>query len=163
MTYPPIWHERGRRLPGRPREIPAGVHGLTRAAKYFNVDDPVPWIHELSLIDSDTLRRVGEDVWGTADRRSPSDTHLREWADRLVEQMLVEVAGRWTGQAYADFEPYVRTIKRAMEDEAEHFAVVGETLVAVADEFGRPRRPRYRAEQAARVPDQPEQLGSEDR
>lgn len=115
--------------------IPDELRELSSIARALGCDDPLRYLEELSWVDIDRLRSVGEDVWGAGGEKAPAQAALEDHAERLTEMLLSSVQDRWTGEAYEQFASYMETVERAIEDEAAALQVVGSALVGVAESF----------------------------
>lgn len=115
--------------------LPAELNELSRIAQWVGCPDPVAYLRELSWVDVDLLRDVGQQVWGADGVRASAQATLERIADDLVEQLLTSVQDRWQGPAYQQFEHYMKVIQAALDDEAQRLQQVGSVLVEVADAF----------------------------
>lgn len=119
---------------GLPIPLPAQVQVLGDAARLFGLADPIRMLTEFQqLIDTDELRRLAREVWGTPAAPSPASATLDETGDRLVDHFLRTVQDRWRGSAYDGFERYLTDVRAALRQEADSLPMVGDALVEVAD------------------------------
>ena len=122
--------------------IPPEAFELSAWAKRAGVDDPLPYLRDLALIDTDTLRSVGAGVWGLNDVSgtwpdggySPARINLEEEARQLLTQ-LGRLSPGWRDDAYEAFKSHMMALVQQMEVTAAQFSTVGEVLVSLADEF----------------------------
>ncbi|MGH3681540.1 MAG: hypothetical protein ACRDT2_15015 [Natronosporangium sp.] len=117
--------------------IPPEAYELSAWARRLGVDDPLPYLRELSLIDTDALRDVGTRVWGLAYRDSRFSENLADRAQRMWDRLLEDVGPTWSSRAaYPAFKDRMETIRDAMDlEEANRLPVVGNVLVDLADAF----------------------------
>lgn len=115
--------------------IPAELRQLSWFADKLGCEDPIKYLEELSWVDIERLRQVGEQVWGADGRDSEATRALERHADQLNEWLLTSVQDRWEGDAYQRFEAYMKVVEQAISDEVERLPIVGSALVSVADAF----------------------------
>lgn len=90
------------------------------------------------MIDTDTLRHVGRDVWTESYATfGPTTSYLARFvleteADGLLTKL--SPAG-WDDASYPTFEAHIAGIVERMRELSGQCAVVGDVLVAIADEF----------------------------
>lgn len=114
--------------------LPVQVKVLGDAARLLGLDDPIRMLQEFqNFIDTDELRRVGREVWGTPAAPAPVSASLDDTGDRLVDHFLRTVQDRWHGTAYDGFERYLTDLRAALRQEADALPAVGGALVEVAD------------------------------
>lgn len=92
--------------------------------------------HTLRLvrdIDTDRLRKVGKDVWGTGgeDGKDLVGRHF----DACIEDLDLanQQTSAWTGDAHNAYAERVNKIKKGLNDMRKPSADVGDALVAIAD------------------------------
>lgn len=114
--------------------LPVQVTVLGEAARILNLDDPIRMLRDFQkFIDTDELRRVAHEVWGTPAVPSPASATLDDTGDRLVDHFLRTVQDRWQGSAYDGFERYLTDVRAALHQEADSLPMIGAALVEVAD------------------------------
>lgn len=92
--------------------IPPEAYELSAWARRLGVDDPLPYLRELSLIDTDALRDVGTRVWGLAYRDSRFSENLADRAQRMWDRLLEDVGPTWSSRAaYPAFKDWMETIR----------------------------------------------------
>lgn len=117
-----------------PLPLPVQLDVLGRAARMLGLDDPIRMLQEFQkFIDTDALRRVAHEVWGTPAEPSPVSATLDDTGDRLVDDFLRTVQDRWRGPAYDGFERYLTDVRAALRQEADALPAIGGALVEVAD------------------------------
>ncbi len=114
--------------------IPQEVLALGGLSRFLGVPDPVGVLDDFRrLVDTDELRRIARDGWGTAGARSPNSRDLERVADSVLDEWLGTVENRWRGDAYRAFAEYLDRIRAALHEEADRYPEVGDALIAVAD------------------------------
>jgi hypothetical protein len=117
--------------------IPFEAYELSAWAKRVGAEDPLPYLRDMALIDTDMLRDIGTRVWGLEYRAAPIPDELVECARRMWDRLLEDVSPAWSNSiAYDNFRSHMETVRDAMiEEEAARFPTVGQALVAIAEAF----------------------------
>ena len=86
-------------------------------------------------IDTEVLRRVGNDVWGVGG--SPGGDLVRTSFDGCIGELdrATAQASAWTGAANNAYKEHIDKIKKAINDMRSPSEDVGEALVAMGDAF----------------------------
>jgi hypothetical protein len=99
--------------------------------------EPLPSLEDtlrlIRDIDSDHLRRVGKDVWGTGgeDGRNLVGAHFDDGIEGL--DLANRQTSAWTGDAHNAYATRIDKIKGGINDMRRPAADVGDALVAIAD------------------------------
>jgi hypothetical protein len=117
--------------------MPAEAYELSRWASRVGTDDPLPYLRDFALIDTDTIRDVGLHVWGGQDpgNHSPARTNLETEAADLLKKLYQDLSPHWQDTQYDAFELHMEAIAERMNLTASHFSTIGDVLVGIADEF----------------------------
>ena len=126
--------------------LPAEILDLERLVDQLNqlgrrflgydvCENPVSYLRDWALIDTETIRRVGEQVWGTPAATSAAADLLDTDAALLRESLLKTVQDGWQGEAYENFDHYIARVTQALTEETTRMSLVGEALVDIADAF----------------------------
>lgn len=118
--------------------FPHEVFQLSSYAQQAGTDDPVPVLQAISMIDTDTLRHIGRNVWTESSAAfGPTTSYLARFvlqteADQLLT--MLSPAG-WDDARYAAFEVHITGIVERMRELSGQCEIVGDALVTIADEF----------------------------
>lgn len=94
-----------------------------------------PILEQFSLIDSDRLREVGENVWGTGAAHPGIPARLAlELPDR-VSDSVGKAAERWHGPAFNQFKGWMGELRETLRKFPEPAQQVGQLLVDLAEKF----------------------------
>lgn len=126
--------------------IPTEAYELSAWAQRIGVDDPMPYLRDLSLIDTDLIRDVGMNVWGGPDSmpghwrtgqggHSPARINLEAEAAELRQKLYSQLSPEWDGIQFDAFQLHIELIAERMDLAASHFSTIGDVLVGIADEF----------------------------
>lgn len=124
--------------------VPPEVYELDAWARRLGVQFPLVDVVDLLTIDTDTLRRVGTDVWGLDSQPSQIQQTLTATSADMWDTYNRNVAHTWQDTASAAFERRLTAIRNVLTGDpygggvpgvAQDLPVVGGALVALADEF----------------------------
>jgi hypothetical protein len=117
--------------------MPAEAYELSRWAIRVGTEDPMPYLRDFALIDTDAIRDVGLHVWGGQDagEHSPARTNLEAEAADLLKKLYQDLSPQWQDTQYDAFELHVEALAERMNLTASHFSTIGDVLIGIADEF----------------------------
>lgn len=124
--------------------VPPEVYELDAWARRLGLQFPLVDVVDLLTIDTDTLRRVGTDVWGLDSQPSQIQQTLTATSADMWDTYNRNVAHTWQDTASAAFERRLTAIRNVLTGDpygggvpgvSQDLPVVGGALVALADEF----------------------------
>lgn len=124
--------------------VPPEVYELDAWARRFGLQFPLADVVDLLTLDTDALRRIGTDVWGRGSQPSQIQQTLTATSADMWDTYLREVAPTWQDTASVAFEKRLTAIRDTLTGDpyggaapgvAQDLPVVGDALVALADEF----------------------------
>jgi hypothetical protein len=94
-----------------------------------------PILEQFSLIDSDKLRAVGKDVWGTGGEHQGIPATIAADVPEKVLELLDPLNNRWTGPAYTQFEGALKGVNGVVKGYPVPAQQVGQVLEDLAEKF----------------------------
>jgi hypothetical protein len=90
---------------------------------------------QFSLIDSNLIQEVGEELWGTGGEHAGLPGKLAMELPIGIEAAVGKAAERWSGQAFNSYRQYMTQVEGVLGRFTEPAQQVGDVLVKIAEAF----------------------------